>query len=305
MKKEEEEFEILTNNENLVAGIRAITPIVRYGTLDFREDGLAIREYNDGKYAVVDFFMSKKAFEIYKVKKETKLTVNLEDLHRVLKRVITPTKYARITTDGDKLIIQQVYENNKKRRVEKVFTLPLYQKEEAKDINIDELEKGFESKIDCEIPLDKEDLKSALKDIEFLLGSGKRSYGLDTSGEIKVLAENERVVIQTWNRYQNVITTIPRYNTTPNKDLTVLAEKEFKAVSTYEFGILNQMLQMGKDNFQREVLFRIGNNNPLQIIFTNPDSCTLKLILANREVSNLEHQYFEEDFEEDYEIQDE
>jgi hypothetical protein len=62
---------------------------------------------------------------------------------------------------------------------------------------------------------------------------------------------------------------------------------------------------MGKDNFQREVLFRIGNNNPLQIIFSNPDSCTLKLILANREISDLEHQYFEEDFEEDYEIQDE
>jgi len=293
MKKEEIPFEVITGSETFISSIRAMLPITTRGTLNFTKNGLSIKESNEGKYATVNFFMSKEAFEKYQVEKEVKLRVNLEDFYKILKRTISYSRSARITIDKNRIRIEQIHKNNKKRQVEKIFTLPLYEEDEN-SLDVDEIEKALEKRIDVEIPLDKNDFKSGLNDIAFLLGSGRRSYGIDTNGEVEILAEKDRVVLRTWNRYNQVATTIPRANTTPNKDLQAMAEKDFEAKAIYEFGVLNQMLQLGRNSFTQEFLFRMGNSNPLQLVFKNPNKITLKLTLANREISDMQNQYFED-----------
>ncbi|MFQ6052195.1 MAG: hypothetical protein ACE5K4_10960 [Candidatus Hydrothermarchaeota archaeon] len=295
--KPKESFEVVTSSETFLASLRAMKPLVNSVKLMFDKDGLRIKETNDGRYAVVNFFMRKSGFAEYKVPEKTVLKVRLDDFLTAMKRVYSGWGHlARLTVDGKgHLVVEQVNERNKKREVKKRFVLPLYSIDE-KEIDgdeIDKVEKEFEKRIDVEIPISKKDFKTGLKDIETLLGTGRRSYGYDTGGEVKIIAEKDFLILTTFNQYQQVITQIPRYNTNPNKDLSVMAQNDFKVSAIYEWGSLTNMFDLGRNAFTDEFVLRIGNNNPLQLVLSNPDKITLKLTLANREVNDLEHQYIE------------
>lgn len=300
-----ESFEVVIASETFLASLRAMKPLVSSVKLIFDKDGLKIKETNDGKYAMVNFFMRKKGFTDYKVPERTVLKVRLDDLLTAMKRVYSGWGHlAKLTTNGKSLTVEQVSERNKKREVKKRFVLPLYtvEKYEVNEDEIDRVEKEFEKRIDVEIPISKKDFKTGLKDIETLLGTGRSSgYGYDTGGEVKIIAEKDFLILTTFNQYQQVITQIPRYDTNPNKDLSVMAQEKFKVSAIYEWGCLTNMFDLGRNAFTDEFVLRIGNDNPLQLVLHNPDSITLKLTLANREVNDLEHQYIvDKEYPEDF-----
>lgn len=282
-KKEKEElpFDVRTDSETLSNSVRAMMSVLSSATLVFDKDGLRVKEANSGSSACVNFFMKSDKFDKYQVPQTTELRVDLAAFKSYYDRCRSGySEKARFQTNGESLIISQI---GRTGRQTKEFTLPLIASggyDSKSEVNVDEVEKALTDKTDIEMPIDKKEFRSALKDLELVI-STSGFYG-SNSNCVNLLARKDFLVIQDAenNRAKSII---ERYHAQPTKDLAILAQKDYKIKSQFGFEQLVKLFSLGRTEFTDKFTFRMGDNNPLQILFENTDKDTsLKITLANR-----------------------
>lgn len=275
------QFETITNSDTLSGSVRAIRSVLNDATLVFDVDGLKIKEVSNTNSACVNFLMKAKKFDKYQLPKRQELTVNLEQFQNFYDRCKSGYgNKVRFTTDGGNLILEQL---DSKNRITKEYRMPLYERNGYEEKAVDDIEKTLEGKTEINMPLSRDDFRSSMKDLELV---AEKSYY--SSGNMVELIARKDFLIMTAGNGAVAKSIVERYSTSPEKDLRVLALKDYQAVSHFGFNEIQNMSNFGRTDFTDKFDFKMGNNNPLQLIFRNnfdekeEPTIILKLTLANK-----------------------
>ena len=130
----EEELEKQIEKEKLENCLKAVAVLADKVTFNITEEGVAVRIMDPSRVALVDFLLSKEAFESYDFTKEMKLCTNIEEILRILKRgkkddvvtlIVSPNKPVKIEIKGNyyrvfNMAIMQAFEEEEEVPTPKV-----------------------------------------------------------------------------------------------------------------------------------------------------------------------------------------
>ena len=77
---------VISDTKSWKNSVDAIAALIDEGTLDIGEDGFKLRAMDPSQIALIDFFLPKKAFEEYKIDKETSIGVDFSELSKITRR---------------------------------------------------------------------------------------------------------------------------------------------------------------------------------------------------------------------------
>ncbi|MEA3280851.1 MAG: proliferating cell nuclear antigen (pcna) [Thermodesulfobacteriota bacterium] len=156
--------------------VEAISTLIDEGEFEILNEGMKLRAMDPSQIAMVDFEISKDAFEKYEIPSETKIGLNLEDLSRITSRVRAGESLT-LKLDDTKARLELVFQGKSTRR----FNLPLLDisSSSPKTPSID-----FDAKIKVNGPVIKESLKDAsLVSSHVVLNATENGFDVKAHGD--------------------------------------------------------------------------------------------------------------------------
>jgi len=172
-------FKLVMNEVGVLRdSLDAISEVVSEGTFKISKDGVKLIAMDPANVAMVVFDLFSIAFTEYKVKEEVPITVNLEQLVKILKRARASDQVSlELDESGSRLKITMI------GAAKRYFHIPLIGESEA-ETKIPELEKKFTAKVE----VDGEILLDSIKDAEMISDSlvfeaTKEKFTMYTTGD--------------------------------------------------------------------------------------------------------------------------
>ncbi|MCW1300964.1 MAG: DNA polymerase sliding clamp [Candidatus Nanoarchaeia archaeon] len=155
-------FRLVTNEVGIIRdSFDTISSLVSEGTFHISKDGVKLVAIDPSNVAMVIFNLFSIAFSEYEVKEETPITVNIEQLVKVLKRAKASDQIVfQLDESKSRLMIQML------GTVKRYFSIPLIGTVES-ETKVPEFDRKFTTKIE----LDAEILEDSIKDAEMISDS--------------------------------------------------------------------------------------------------------------------------------------
>lgn len=227
--------------------LEPITEIIDEAVLQIKEDGLKILSSDRAVVVVVDFEMSKKCFDKYKLTENIEIGLNLTSFLQILKRAGSSDKL-KLKTDGQKL--EMIFENESERK----FQMPTIVLGDNETPDISKLEFKNLIKIDAAI------LNNAINDADLIADS--MIFSIDESA-LRMSSSSDSNSV-------NIVV--------PKKKLKKFNYVE-NARSRFSLEYLKKMIKASK--ITDEVEISIGTDYPMKLIFAGKN-INISFILAPR-----------------------
>lgn len=234
---------ISTKNTNLLTkSLETITPLIQETNVRFRDEGIYIKAIDKTQILLVDFFMSKKAFDTYAVEPSL-VGLNIQELKNMLSRSFGEDKL-QLNLKEQGLDIQLL------GKLERKFYMSFLDLSEQ-DINLPEIRYEVEFNITAGL------LKEILTDINLVAST------------IIFKITDGKLIIEATGEKGNIKTTLP--------EIKVKAKKNFSAKFSLSF-LRNIVKSMDND---KELLIKLAEDVPIYIEYTLSKDCTIKFYLSS------------------------
>lgn len=234
---------ISTKNTNLLTkSLETITPLIQETNVRFRDEGIYIKAIDKTQILLVDFFMSKKAFDTYVVEPSL-VGLNIQELKNMLSRSFGEDKL-QLNLKEQGLDIQLL------GKIERKFYMSFLDLSEQ-DINLPEIRYEVEFNITAGL------LKEILTDINLVAST------------IIFKINDGKLMIEATGEKGNIKTTLP--------EIKVKSKKNFSAKFSLSF-LRNIVKSMDND---KELLIKLAEDVPIYIEYTLSKDCTIKFYLSS------------------------
>ncbi|MCD6215770.1 MAG: hypothetical protein J7J92_01705 [Candidatus Aenigmarchaeota archaeon] len=227
--------------------LEPITEIIDEAVLQIKEDGLKILAADRAVVVVVDFEMSKKCFDKYKLTENIEIGLNLTNFLQILKRAGSSDKL-KLKTDGQKLEI--IFENGSERK----FQIPTISLSGNETPDVSKLEFKNIIKTDASI------INNAINDADLIADS--MVFSIDESA-MRISASSDSTSV-------NIVV--------PKKKLKKFGYVE-DARSRFSLEYLKKIIKASKIADEAEI--SIGTDYPMRLIFADKN-IKISFILAPR-----------------------
>jgi proliferating cell nuclear antigen len=234
---------ISTKNTNLLTkSLETITPLIQETNVRFRDEGIYIKAIDKTQILLVDFFMSKKAFDTYAVEPSL-VGLNIQELKNMLSRSFGEDKL-QLNLKEQGLDIQLL------GKLERKFYMSFLDLSEQ-DINLPEIRYEVEFNINAGL------LKEILTDINLVAST------------IIFKINDGKLIIEATGEKGNIKTTLP--------EIKVKSKKNFSAKFSLSF-LRNIVKSM--DN-EKELLIKLAEDVPIYLEYTLSKDCIIKFYLSS------------------------
>jgi len=234
---------ITTKNTLLLKrSLETITPLIQETNVRFKDDGIYIKAIDKTQILLVDFFISKKAFDGYAIE-PTLVGINIQELENMLSR----------SFGEDKLLLElkeQGMNVSLLGKLERKFYLPFIDLSEQ-DINLPEI------RYDVDFQLNAGLLKEILKDISLV------------SSTLIFKIQDNKLVIEATGEKGNIKTSLP--------DIKVKAKKNFAVKFSLSF---LRNITKSMDN-EKDLTIKLAEDVPIYLEYTLSKDCTIKFYLSS------------------------
>lgn len=232
----------------------AIADLIDEAELTVTKDGINMTASDRAVVSVVNFFLSRGAFDSYEYEKDLKLGVNLAGMMQVLRR--SKDEKMTLAVEGNKITLS--FHGSSKRH----FTLPVIDVSKEETPDLAKLESGFTTNLF----IDSELLAGGVEDAE-LVGD---SVVFTVRNDILILnAEND--------------TSSTRLEIQPSSALDLQKVPE-PVRARYSVDYLKKMLKAKKLASRAKI--SLSSEYPMKISFDVPEKLNLSFILAPRVEEN-------------------
>jgi proliferating cell nuclear antigen len=234
---------ISTKNTNLLTkSLETITPLIQETNVRFKDEGIYIKAIDKTQILLVDFFMSKKAFDTYAVEPSL-VGLNILELKNMLSRSFGEDKLQLNLKDQG----LDVYLLGK---IERKFYLSFLDISEQ-NINLPEIRYEVEFNIAAGL------LKEILTDINLVAST------------IIFKINDGKLIIEATGEKGNIKTTLP--------EIKVKSKKNFSAKFSLSF-LRNIVKSMDND---KVLLIKLAEDVPIYIEYTLSKDCIIKFYLSS------------------------
>ncbi|HOZ35417.1 MAG TPA: hypothetical protein PLK55_00325 [archaeon] len=234
---------ISTKNTNLLTkSLETITPLIQETNVRFKDEGIYIKAIDKTQILLVDFFMSKKAFDTYAVEPSL-VGLNILELKNMLSRSFGEDKLQLNLKDQG----LDVYLLGK---IERKFYLSFLDLSEQ-NINLPEIRYEVEFNIAAGL------LKEILTDINLVAST------------IIFKINDGKLIIEATGEKGNIKTTLP--------EIKVKSKKNFSAKFSLSF-LRNIVKSMDND---KVLLIKLAEDVPIYIEYTLSKDCIIKFYLSS------------------------
>lgn len=234
---------ISTKNTNLLTkSLETITPLIQETNVRFKDEGIYIKAIDKTQILLVDFFMSKKAFDTYAVEPSL-VGLNILELKNMLSRSFGEDKLQLNLKDQG----LDVYLLGK---IERKFYLSFLDLSEQ-NINLPEIRYEVEFNIAAGL------LKEILTDINLVAST------------IIFKINDGKLIIEATGEKGNIKTTLP--------EIKVKSKKNFSAKFSLSF-LRNIVKSMDND---KVLLIKLAEDVPIYIEYTLRKDCIIKFYLSS------------------------
>jgi len=234
---------ISTKNTNLLTkSLETITPLIQETNVRFKDEGIYIKAIDKTQILLVDFFMSKKAFDTYVVEPSL-VGLNIQELKNMLSRSFGEDKL-QLNLKEQGLDIQLL------GKIERKFYMSFLDLSEQ-DINLPEIRYEVEFNINAGL------LKEILTDINLVAST------------IIFKINDGKLIIEATGEKGNIKTTLP--------EIKVKSKKNFSAKFSLSF-LRNIVKSM--DN-EKELLIKLAEDVPIYLEYTLSKDCIIKFYLSS------------------------
>jgi proliferating cell nuclear antigen len=240
----------ISNPNLLIDSISTIAEIIDEGIFEITKEGIKLTAADRAMVAVVDFFLSSKAFDTYELDKDESLGLNIANLLSILKRAKGTDKIT-LSLQNNRLHIEIV--NESKRR----FTLPILDLTKEEVPRVDQLVFSAKTEIKPEV------FQSGIDDAEIvsdavLIKVSPSKFSMLAEGSVS-RAELE----------------LEKGNASL---LSLVADSEIR--SRYPLDYLKKMTKAAR--IADTVSIALGQDYPMRLTFKAGDKCSLQFVLAPR-----------------------
>jgi len=234
---------IVTKNTTLLAkSLETITPLIQETNVRFKDDGIYIKAIDKTQILLVDFFMSKKAFDTYVVEPSL-VGLNIQELKNMLSRSFGEDKLQlNLKEQGLEVLLLG--------KIERKFYMPFLDLSEQ-DIKLPELKYEVEFNINAGL------LKEILTDINLVAST------------MQFKIQESKLTIEATGDRGNIKTTLP--------DIKVKSKKNFSAKFSLAF-LKNIVKAMDND---KELTIKIAEDIPIYIEYNLSKDCNIKFYLSS------------------------
>lgn len=234
---------ISTKNTNLLTkSLETITPLIQETNVRFKDEGIYIKAIDKTQILLVDFFMSKKAFDTYAVEPSL-VGLNILELKNMLSRSFGEDKLQLNLKDQG----LDVYLLGK---IERKFYLSFLDLSEQ-NINLPKIRYEVEFNIAAGL------LKEILTDINLVAST------------IIFKINDGKLIIEATGEKGNIKTTLP--------EIKVKSKKNFSAKFSLSF-LRNIVKSMDND---KVLLIKLAEDVPIYIEYTLSKDCIIKFYLSS------------------------
>lgn len=234
---------ISTKNTNLLTkSLETITPLIQETNVRFRDEGIYIKAIDKTQILLVDFFMSKKAFDTYAVEPSL-VGLNIQELKNMLSRSFAEDKL-QLNLKEQGLDIQLL------GKIERKFYLSFLDLSEQ-DINLPEIKYEAEFNITAGL------LKEILTDINLVAST------------IIFKINDGKLMIEATGEKGKIKTALP--------EIKLKTKKNFAAKFSLSF-LKNIVKSMDND---KVLLIKLAEDVPIYIEYTLSKECTIKFYLSS------------------------
>lgn len=242
----------LTSPNLLTDSVSTIAELIDEGIFKITADGINLSAADRAMVAVVDFKLSKNAFEKYEVEKEREIGLNIPNLLSVLKRATAEDKVSFNLTEN-KLQIEITGQSRRK------FVVPIIDltKEEIPDIQ--QLEQNFTTRIEISPSI----LQRGVEDAEII------------SDAVTFHAHPTKFMMRAEGDVSKTELELEKGNSAL---VSMQADAEVK--SRYPLDYLKKMMKAAK--IADSVSIAFAQDYPIKLSFRAGDKCSLQFVLAPR-----------------------
>ena len=234
---------ISTKNTNLLTkSLETITPLIQETNVRFKDEGIYIKAIDKTQILLVDFFMSKKAFDTYVVEPSL-VGLNIQELKNMLSRSFGEDKL-QLNLKEQGLDIQLL------GKIERKFYMSFLDLSEQ-DINLPEIRYEVEFNINAGL------LKEILTDINLVAST------------IIFKINDGKLIIEAKGEKGNIKTTLP--------EIKLKTKKNFSAKFSLSF-LKNIVKSMDND---KVLLIKLAEDVPIYIEYTLSKDCIIKFYLSS------------------------
>jgi len=234
---------ITTKNTTLLTkSLETITPLIQETNVRFKDDGIYIKAIDKTQILLVDFYMSKKAFENYIVEPSL-VGLNIQELKNMLSRSFGEDKLQlNLKEQGLEVLLSG--------KIERKFYMPFLDLSEQ-DIKLPELRYEVEFKISAGL------LKEILADINLVAST------------LVFKIHDNKLSIEATGDKGNVKMSLP--------EIKVKSKKNFSAKFSLSF-LKNIVKSMDND---KELTIKLSEDIPIYIEYNLSKDCNIKFYLSS------------------------
>lgn len=223
--------------------LETITPIIPETNVRFKDDGIYIKAVDKTQILLVDFYISKKAFDSGYAIEPALVGLNIQELKNMISRNFDDDKLSlNLKDQGIDVLLTG--------RLDRKFHLPFLDLSEQ-DINLPEL------KYEVEFNLNAGLLKEILKDVNLVATT------------LMFRIQDNKLIIEANGERGNIKTTL--------SEIKVKSKKNFTA--KFSFAFLNNITK-AMDN-DKELLIKLGEDIPIYLEYNLSKECIIKFYLSS------------------------
>ncbi len=221
--------------------IEPIVNLIDEGTFNITKEGIRLRAMDPSNISMVSFFMPAKAFSKYKVDEKENISINLENLYKILSRA-RENEALLMKNDSSKMLLEFIGKTSKRR-----YKLSLLEESKA-------IEKEPNVEFTANIEISSDSLKDIIKDASMIsqyisFKASKDQFSINAKGDSGELEEIHEL------------------------DGNVLRKLEAKEVAeaTYNLEFLESMVKSCPSNSFISIYLK-GKEEPIKIYYNIGDA---------------------------------
>ncbi|MEM3791621.1 MAG: proliferating cell nuclear antigen (pcna) [Candidatus Micrarchaeaceae archaeon] len=165
--------------------VESIVSLIDEGTFNITEEGISLRALDPSNISMVVFSIPKKSFSTYKVEENNKITINIENLAKILSRAREHEQL--VMKDSDSKLVLEFIGNKSRRR----YKLPLLSGGKT-------FEKEPKPEFDAFVEISSDHLKDIIKDVNMIsthiqFKASKNDFSINAVGEPSELEETHEI----------------------------------------------------------------------------------------------------------------
>jgi len=244
----------ITDAKLLRDSLDAVSELIDEAELSVTPEGMRIVASDRAVVAVVNFFISKNAFDSYECDKEAKLGINLTNVMQILRR--WKDEKMTISAEGNKILLS--FAGSSKRH----FTLPVIDVSKEESPDLAKLESGFTESL----TISSDAFSSGVEDAELV-------------GDSVVFTVRKDMFILTSENDSSST----KLEMLPGESLNILSVGE-PVRARYSIDYMKKMLKARK--LSGTAKLSLSSEYPLRLSFSVPEKLELSFILAPRVEEN-------------------